>query len=156
MLPFARALRHRFRRRDVERLGAGDGRHPNDARRRTRPRLWGIATSVPNIVAPLVGGWLIGRFGGTRAGYQAVFGLAGFSFALASVSVLRVGQRPLSSLWGWPVRFAAITSNYVWDHLAYRVRSWGRLPRRRGATLLIANHQHDFESPAIVSTTTVQ
>ena len=118
--------------------------------------LWGIATSVPNIFAPLVGGWLIGLFGGTRAGYQAVFGLAGFSFALASASVLRVGHRPLSSLWGWPVRFAAVTSNYAWDHLAYRVRVWGRLPRRRGATLLVANHQHDFESPAIVSTTTVQ
>jgi MFS family permease len=117
--------------------------------------LWGIATSLPNIVAPLIGGWLIGLFGGTRAGYQAVFGLSGFSFALASLSVLRIGHRPLSSLWGWPVRFAAVTSNYVWDHLAYRVRFWGRLPRRRGATLLIANHQHDFESPAIVSTTTV-
>ena len=118
--------------------------------------LWGIATSVPNIIAPLIGGWLIGRFGGTRAGYQAVFGLAGFSFALASASVLRVGKRPLSSLWGWPVRFAAILSNYIWDHLAYRMRSWGRLPRRRGATLLVANHQHDFESPAIVSDTTVR
>lgn len=117
--------------------------------------LWGIATSLPNIVAPLIGGWLIGLFGGTRAGYQAVFGLAGFSFALASASVLRVGHKPLSSVWGWPVRFAAITSNYVWDHIAYRVRFWGKLPRRRGATLLIANHQHDFESPAIVSTSTV-
>jgi hypothetical protein len=118
--------------------------------------LWGIATSLPNIAAPLVGGWLIGLFGGTRAGYQAVFGLSGFSFALAALSVLRVGRRPLSSLWGWPLRFAAVTSNYVWDHLAYRVRSWGRLPRRRGPTLIVANHQHDFESPAIVSSTTVE
>jgi MFS family permease len=118
--------------------------------------LWGLATSVPNIVAPLAGGWLIGLFGGTRAGYQAVFGLAGFSFALASASVLRVGRRPLSSLWGWPLRFAAVTSNYAWDHVAYRMRSWGRLQRRRGPTLLVANHQHDFESPAIVSSTTVQ
>ena len=118
--------------------------------------LWGIATSLPNIAAPLVGGWLIGLFGGTRAGYQAVFGLSGLSFALAALSVLRVGRRPLSSLWGWPLRFAAVTSNYAWDHLAYRVRSWGRLPRRRGPTLLVANHQHDFESPAIVSSTTVE
>ncbi|MGA2758903.1 MAG: MFS transporter [Candidatus Cybelea sp.] len=118
--------------------------------------LWGIATSLPNIAAPLVGGWLIGLFGGTRAGYQAVFGLSGFSFALAALSVLRVGRRPLSSLWGWPLRFAAVTSNYAWDHFAYRVRSWGRLPRRRGPTLIVANHQHDFESPAIVSSTTVE
>jgi MFS family permease len=118
--------------------------------------LWGMATSLPNIVAPLVGGWLIGVFGGTRAGYQAVFGLSGFSFALAALSVLRVGRRPLSSLWGWPLRFAAVTSNYAWDHTAYRVRVWGALPRRRGPTLILANHQHDFESPAIVSTTTVR
>ena len=87
--------------------------------------LWGIATSLPNIAAPLVGGWLIGLFGGTRAGYQAVFGLSGFSFALAALSVLRVGRRPLSSLWGWPLRFAAVTSNYAVGSLAYRVRSWG-------------------------------
>lgn len=118
--------------------------------------LWGIATSIPNIIAPLVGGWLIGLFGGTRAGYQAVFGLSGFSFALASLAVLRVGRRPLSSLWAWPLRFGAVTSNFAWDHVAYRVRTWGRLPRRRGPTLIIANHQHDFESPAIVSKTTVQ
>lgn len=55
-----------------------------------------------------------------------------------------------------PVRALSVLSNYAWDHLAYRVRNWGRLPRRRGPTLIIANHQHDFESPAIVVTTTVQ
>ncbi|MBV8197275.1 MAG: MFS transporter [Candidatus Eremiobacteraeota bacterium] len=118
--------------------------------------LWGIATLLPNVVAPLVGGWLIGVFHGARAGYQAVFGLAGFSFALASLTVLRVGRKPISSLWAVPVRAAAVLSNFTWDHLAYRVRNWGRLPWRRGPTLIVANHQHDFESPAIVVTTTVQ
>lgn len=118
--------------------------------------LWGIATLFPNVVAPLIGGWLIGVFHGTRAGYQAVFGLAGFSFALASLAVLRVGRRPISSLWATPLRAAAILSNYLWDHTAYRVRHWGTIPRRRGPSLIIANHQHDFESPAIVSTTTVE
>lgn len=118
--------------------------------------LWGIATLLPNVVAPLIGGWLIGLFHGTRAGYQAVFGLAGFSFALASLTVLRVGRRPISSLWATPFRGAAVISNYLWDHTAYRVRRWGSIPRRRGPTLIVANHQHDFESPAIVSTTTVE
>ena len=55
-----------------------------------------------------------------------------------------------------PVRALSVLSNYAWDHLAYRVRNWGRVPRRRGPTLIVANHQHDFESPAIVVTTTVQ
>ncbi len=117
--------------------------------------LWGIATLLPNVVAPLVGGWLIGLFHGTRAGYQAVFGLAGFSFALASLAVLRVGRRPISSLWAWPIRLAAVLTNFAWDRLAYRVRGWGRLPRRRGPTLIVANHQHDLESMTIVTATTV-
>ena len=118
--------------------------------------LWGIATSVPNVVAPLVGGWLIGLFHGTRAGYQAVFGLCGFSFALASLAVLRVARRPLSSMWAWPMRAFACLLNYSWNHIAYRVRHWGTLPRRRGPTLIVANHQHDFESQAIVTATAVE
>lgn len=118
--------------------------------------LWGVATSVPNVIAPIVGGWLIGLFHGTRGGYQAVFALSGVSFALASLTVLRAGRRPLSSLGAVPLRAAAVLSNYLWDHRAYRVRHWGRVPRRRGPTVIVANHQHDFESPAIVSTTTVE
>lgn len=34
---------------------------------------------------------------------------------------------------------------YMYAHLAYRVRIWGRLPRRRPATLVLANHQHDLD-----------
>lgn len=33
---------------------------------------------------------------------------------------------------------------------AYRIRKWGRLPFRRGATLVVANHQHDFDSTVVV------
>lgn len=118
--------------------------------------LWGIASNVPNVVAPLIGGWLISSFHGTRAGYQAVFALAGLSFALASLSVLRVGRRPISSWWGWPIRVSAYLANYVWVRMAYRIRHWGRLPRRRGPALIVANHQHDLESMAIVSTAFVE
>jgi MFS family permease len=118
--------------------------------------LWGVATTIPSVIAPLVGGWLIGLFHGDLAGYQAAFGLAAFAFALASLTVLRVGHRPLSSLWAVPLRTASVIANYAWDHLAYRVRRWGKLPRRRGPTLIVANHQHDFESPAIVTTATVE
>ncbi|MBV8117173.1 MAG: hypothetical protein JOZ01_04305 [Candidatus Eremiobacteraeota bacterium] len=114
--------------------------------------LWGVATHLPNIFAPLIGGWLIASFHDTRPGYQAVFALAGLSFALAAVTVLRVGRRPVSSWWGWPIRFAANATNFVWVRVAYRIRHWGRIPRRRGPTLIVANHQHDLESMTIVST----
>ena len=40
---------------------------------------------------------------------------------------------------------------YAYYHLAYRVRHWGRLPRRRGATLTIANHQHDLDDKVTIS-----
>ncbi|HEY1656189.1 MAG TPA: MFS transporter [Candidatus Tumulicola sp.] len=118
--------------------------------------LWGIASNLPNVVAPLVGGWLIGYFHGGRAGYQAVFALAGLSFALASLTVLRVGRTPLSSLWGLPARIAANVSNYAWVHAVYRVRHWGAIPRRRGPTLIVANYQHELESMTIVVTTFVE
>jgi MFS family permease len=118
--------------------------------------LWGIASNLPNVVAPLVGGWFIGYFHGTRAGYQAVFALAGLSFALASLTVLRVGRTPLSSLWGLPARLTANFSYYCWLRCAYRIRHWGAVPRRRGPTLIVANHQHDLESAAVVVTTFVE
>lgn len=118
--------------------------------------LWGIATNLPYVVAPLVGGWLIGSFHGTRPGYQAVFALAGLSFALAALTVLRVGRTPLSSLWGWPLRWTAVASNYAFVRIAYRIRHWGRIPRKRGPTLIVANHQHDLESMTIVTTTGVE
>ena len=118
--------------------------------------LWGVASHLPNVVAPLVGGWLIASFHGTRAGYQAVFALAGLNFALASLSVLRVGRRPVSSLWGLPLRVAAYTSAYVWARFAFRIRRWGAIPRRRGPALIVASHQHDVEAMTIVSTIFVE
>jgi hypothetical protein len=40
--------------------------------------------------------------------------------------------------------------------LKIRVRQWGRLPAARGATVLIANHQHEDESETIVERTFLQ
>lgn len=39
---------------------------------------------------------------------------------------------------------------------AYRIRGWGRLPRRRGATLLVSNHQHDLDTTALIMRLDVQ
>jgi MFS family permease len=118
--------------------------------------MWGIATHIPNVVAPLIGGWLIWIFHGTRAGYQAVFALAGLSFVMASLSVLRVGRKTLSSLYSWPLRTLTSWSNAVYTSFAYRIRWWGKIPHRHGATLVIANHQHDLESMSIVGRIYVQ
>jgi hypothetical protein len=117
--------------------------------------IWGIATHLPNVVAPLVGGAVLAAFAGSRVGYQIVFGLAGLSFTLAALIVLRIGRKPLASLWSVPLRFAVMTSESTYVHVKYRVRGWGSFPARRGPTLLVVNHQHDLESPALVSTLSV-
>jgi hypothetical protein len=54
-------------------------------------------------------------------------------------------------LYAQPVRWMAIVSIASYYRIAYRTRGWGSLPRRRGPTLLIANHQHDIESAVIVA-----
>lgn len=113
--------------------------------------IWGIATHLPNVVAPLVGGGVLAAFGGSRVGYQIVFGIAGLSFALTALIVLRIGYRPLSPLWSVPLRFVVMTGNGLYLRIAYRIRGWGTIPIRRGATLIVANHQHDLESPALVT-----
>ena len=118
--------------------------------------IWGIATNLPAVVAPVLGGWVLSAFGGTRLGYQVIFALAGLSFALGAVTVLRVGAKPLSSLWGMPVWNAAMLSVAAYTGIAHRVRGWGRMSRRRGATLVVINHQHPIESTTIVSRLGVQ
>ena len=44
----------------------------------------------------------------------------------------------------------AFTAAVIWPyyHSAYRIRGWGRLPRRRGATLVLVNHQHPLDTHA--------
>ncbi|TAM58918.1 MFS transporter [bacterium] len=112
--------------------------------------IWGIASSLPAIVAPAFGGWLLARYGATLDGYRVLFTVAAASFALGSLIVLSVGARPLSPLWGMALRLVSVCAMTPYVHAAYRVRGWGRLPFARGATLVIANHQHDLDTMAVV------
>jgi MFS family permease len=113
--------------------------------------IWGIATHLPNVLAPLVGGGVLAAFDGSRVGYQIVFGIAGLSFALTSLVVLRIGRKPVSPMWSVILRFFIIVGNGIYVRIAYRIRGWGTIPVQRGPTLVVANHQHDLESPAIVT-----
>ena len=47
--------------------------------------------------------------------------------------------------WGRPLQYASGLAVWIYVHLAYRVRMWGRLPRRRKAALVISNHQNDLD-----------
>lgn len=107
--------------------------------------IWGIAQNFPSVIAPLAGGWILAAYGGSLAGYQVLFFTAAGSFFLGSLVVLAVGQRPLIPWWGVPMRIAAGVAVSTYVHLAYRVRSWGRLAPGRGPSLVISNHQVDLD-----------
>src|SRR5579872_1426809 len=53
-------------------------------------------------------------------------------------------------LWMQPLRWAAVTTVSAYYRIPYRIRGWGRLPTRRGSTLIVANHQHEIESAVVV------
>jgi hypothetical protein len=59
--------------------------------------------------------------------------------------------RRIAPLYLQPMRWMAYVSVAGYHRIAYRIRSWGQLPRRRGPTLIVANHQHEIESPVIVA-----
>jgi MFS family permease len=52
--------------------------------------IWGMATHVPAIIAPLVGAALIRSFNGSLTGYRTLFALAALAFAIGSISAMFV------------------------------------------------------------------
>jgi MFS family permease len=118
--------------------------------------VWGTLSSLPSVAAPGIGGWIIAHGATTADGYRWLFASAGLCFAVGSLVVLRVGHKPLAS--SWSTLLVALTCAIRQPLIAtrFRVRQWGRLPRKRGPTLLIANHQHEDESEIVVERTFVQ
>ncbi|HET7815452.1 MAG TPA: MFS transporter, partial [Candidatus Baltobacteraceae bacterium] len=107
--------------------------------------IWGIAQNLPQVIAPLAGGFVLARFNNTEPGYQTLFFAAAGCFALGSVTVLAVGRKPLLPWWGFPIRVASAASVWAFTHLQNRVRGWGALPRKRPPALVISNHQIDLD-----------
>jgi hypothetical protein len=64
--------------------------------------------------------------------------------------------RKTAPWWVQPLRWLAVSLISVYYSLAYRIVGWGRLPAARGGRLLVANHQHEIESPAVVAIQTLR
>jgi len=107
--------------------------------------VWGIAQNLPAVIAPLFGWWLLSLYSTPLPGYRLLFLTAAGTFAIGSMSALAVGRRPLLPWWGYPLRFVIGLSVWIHAHLVYRVRMWGRLPRRAGSALVISNHQNELD-----------
>jgi hypothetical protein len=111
---------------------------------------------LPLIFAPKLGAWVIAHGATPAQGYRWLFALAGASFAIGSLTVLRVGRKGAGSVWQALLVGLTTAIRQPLITLHVRVRQWGRLPLRRGPTVLIANHQHEDESEIIVERTFVQ
>ena len=56
--------------------------------------IWGIASNLPSVLAPLFGGWILARTGGSLDGYRIVFASAGIGFGCATVAILATRGAP--------------------------------------------------------------
>jgi hypothetical protein len=65
-------------------------------------------------------------------------------------------QERVSGFLMQPVRWLSCISVSCFYRVAYRTRAWGSLPRKRTASLLVANHQHEMESAIIVGDQTIR
>ncbi|MDB5042383.1 MAG: transporter [Candidatus Eremiobacteraeota bacterium] len=111
--------------------------------------VWATLSNLPGVAAPALGAFIIAHGATPRDGYRTLFATAAAAFALGSLTVLRVGVRPVSSTGSLLLLVIVTAIRQPWLTARFRVRQWGRLPFRRGPTLLIANHQHEDESEIV-------
>jgi len=111
--------------------------------------VWATLSNLPGVAAPAIGALVIAHGTTPLDGYRVLFALAAESFAIGSLVVLQVGKRPISSSWSMLMLGIVIATRFPWLALKIRIRQFGRLPFSRGATVLIANHQHEDESELI-------
>ncbi len=108
--------------------------------------IWGMASNLPAVFAPVAGAWLIARYPSPAQGYHALFILSGLSFLAGSVVVLRAGRaRPLRAAGHLSLRLGVAAGLLAYARLRYRVRVEGSLGRRRLGLLVVANHLHDLD-----------
>jgi MFS family permease len=114
--------------------------------------IWGIAQNFPQVIAPLAGGAVLAAYANSQSGYRLLFFMAATSFMIGSITVLAVGKKPLIPWWGAPLRIASGIAVWTYVHTAYRIRSWGSLPRKRGPSLVISNHQIEIDLMSAMAT----
>lgn len=108
--------------------------------------IWGMASNLPAVLAPLAGAWLISRYRAPALGYHVLFVAAGLSCLVGSVVVLRAGRaRPLRALVHFVLRLVVALGLLGYVRMRYRLSVDGRLGRRRDGVLVVANHLHDID-----------
>ena len=111
--------------------------------------IWGIASGLPPVLAPAVGGWVLAWSLSLAALYRILFLLAGLAFVVGSLVVLTARKVPMSREWSWPIAALVLYLLRAYTRLRYRVFISGNLPHKAPSLLVVANHAHDLEGMVI-------
>jgi MFS family permease len=112
--------------------------------------LWDAATTLPTVVAPAVGGWLLSMYAHDfTLGYRLLFLLTGCAIAAGGMIVLRVGKPAGLPLGMFALRFLIALGLVVYLACACRFLVFGRIPGHKRSTLIISNHLHDSDGMAV-------
>lgn len=114
--------------------------------------IWGIASNLPAVVAPVVGGILLGHVHPVTAGYRVLFVAAAVAFLLGAVLVeasrIRVSLKTLLRV---SVSYVVVGILRGYVALVCRVRTQGLPPAHRRSLLVLTNHSHDLDGVIILS-----
>ena len=125
---------------------------PNRARSARDLGLWDAATSVPSVLAPAFGGWVLSLYAYEPVpGYRLLFLCTGIAIAAGGLVVLRVGKPSRRPLGITAFRLLIAAGLAVYLLFACRIRIFGRIPGHKPGMLIISNHLHDIEGMFIPS-----
>ncbi len=107
--------------------------------------IWGIASNLPAVVAPLVGGAILAHAASAAVGYRSLFLVAAGGFGAGSALV--EASRPASLLrrgLRWALTLGVAGGLWLYATAAYDARVVGAVLADRRGLLVLGNHQHDM------------
>ncbi|SHJ96942.1 MFS transporter [Alicyclobacillus tolerans] len=110
--------------------------------------IWGIAATLPTVIAPAVGGFMLHRPVPLAHSYFYLFWLAGLTILAGAVVVWFAGGIQEDSWFTVILSLTVASVLCLVVTLRCRVRLTGHLPKQ-GALLIVSNHVHDLDGAFI-------
>lgn len=122
--------------------------NPNNAARDLG--FWEMATTLPTVLAPSVGGWVLSQYShNLPLGYRILFILTGGAILAGGIAALRVGRPVRLPVGVLVLRLLVAFGLVAVLSVTCRLRVFGRIPGNRKSELIISNHLHDIDGMLI-------
>ncbi|HEY8529807.1 MAG TPA: MFS transporter [Paenibacillaceae bacterium] len=107
---------------------------------------WEMATTLPTVLAPAVGGWVLSQYAhNLPLGYRILFILTGGAILAGGIAALRVGRPVRLPLGVLALRLIVALGLVAVLSCTCRLRVFGRIPGQKKSELIISNHLHDID-----------